>query len=439
MDTIGIIGIVLAFILLTFLIMKGLNIFLTVFITTLVVAVTTQMPIYEAYKTNFMGGFSGFFQNYFLLFLTGTLLAKAMDVTGAAKSIAMTIIKFMGKDLAFISVPIACGVLAYGGVTAHVCAFCVFSIALQVFKAADIPRRCIPGALCFGFSTFAMISPGAVQIHNAVPSNNLGAPYTAGFVNGWISCIFMLVVGLIWLKAYIKKVKDRGEHFAAIDGDDVSDNDDQKLPHPLVAILPLVVTIILVNLKNSDGAAIVPVEVAVFAGTVSAIVVMFKHVKKGILSKTFTDGIQMCLSAVTATSAVVGFGAVVSHSKQFSIITNAMINIPGPKLLSLLIGTTVIAGICGSASGGLGIAVPILGPVYTSLGIQASAVHRVMALSSSALDSLPHNGYIVSVTNGLCRETHKASYGLTFRLTVIVPFIGSLLGVLLFTLFPNLP
>lgn len=439
MDTIGIIGIVLAFILLTFLIMKGLNIFLTVFITTLVVAVTTQMPIYEAYKTNFMGGFSGFFQNYFLLFLTGTLLAKAMDVTGAAKSIAMTIIKFMGKDLAFISVPIACGVLAYGGVTAHVCAFCVFSIALQVFKAADIPRRCIPGALCFGCSTFAMISPGAVQIHNAVPSNNLGTPYTAGFVNGWISCIFMLVVGLIWLKAYIKKVKDKGEHFAAIDGDDVSDNDDQKLPHPLVAILPLVVTIILVNLKNSDGAAIVPVEVAVFAGTVSAIVVMFKNVKKGILSKTFTDGIQMCLSAVTATSAVVGFGAVVSHSKQFSIITNAMINIPGPKLLSLLIGTTVIAGICGSASGGLGIAVPILGPVYTSLGIQASAVHRVMALSSSALDSLPHNGYIVTVTNGLCRETHKASYGLTFRLTVIVPFIGSLLGVLLFTLFPNLP
>ena len=130
MDTIGIIGIALAFILLTFLIMKGLNIFLTVFLTTLVVAVTTQMPIYEAYKTNFMGGFSGFFQNYFLLFLTGTLLAKAMDVTGAARSIAMTIIKVMGKDLAFISVPIACGVLAYGGVTAHVCAFCVFSIAL---------------------------------------------------------------------------------------------------------------------------------------------------------------------------------------------------------------------------------------------------------------------------------------------------------------------
>ena len=439
MDIIGIIGILATFVLLTVLIMKGLNIFLTVFACTLVVALTTRMPIYEAYKTNFMSGFSGFFQNYFLLFLTGTLLAKAMDITGAAKSIAKAIIRVMGTDLAFISVPIACGVLAYGGVTAHVCAFCVFSIALQVFHEADIPRRCIPGALCFGCSTFAMISPGAVQIHNAVPSSILGTPYSAGFVNGWISCLFTLAVGLFWLHAYIKKVKANGEHFVPIEGDDISNGAEERLPHPLRALLPLIVTIVLVNVKNGEGSALIPVEFAVFTGTVFAVAVMFPFVKKGSLGKTFTDGVEMCLSAVTATSAVVGFGAVVSHSAQFPMITNAMINIPGPKLLSLLIGTTVIAGICGSASGGLGMAVPILGPVYTGLGVPAASVHRVMALASSALDSLPHNGYIVTVTNGLCRETHKDSYGLTFRLTVIVPFLGSLLGVLLFTLFPNLP
>ena len=132
-------------------------------------------------------------------------------------------------------------------------------------------------------------------------------------------------------------------------------------------------------------------------------------------------------------------GGVASNSPVFGDIVSAMVNLPGPKLLGLVIGTTVIAGICGSASGGLGIAVPILGPVYTQLGIAPSIVHRVMALSSSALDSLPHNGYIVTVTNGLCRETHKDSYGLTFALTVIIPFIGSLVGVALFTLFPNLP
>ena len=82
---------------------------------------------------------------------------------------------------------------------------------------------------------------------------------------------------------------------------------------------------------------------------------------------------------------------------------------------------------------------PILGPAYVNLGFAPATVHRIMALSSAALDSLPHNGYIVTVTNGLCKESHKDSYFLTFILTVITPFIGSLVGVALFTIFPNLP
>ena len=437
--TLGIIGILLAFALLIFLIMKGFNIFITVFICTLTVALFTQTNIYEAFKVNFMGDFSGFFKNYFLLFLVGSLLAKAMDKTGAAKSIAKSIIKLMGVKWAFVSVPLACGILCFGGVSAHVCAFCVFPIALQVFKAADLPRRCIPGALCFGCSTWAMIAPGAVQIHNAVPSQILGTPYTAGFVNGWLACGVMLIIGVIWLKKYLDKAQSLGERFQAIEGDDISDDDSgEPLPNPLLALFPLLATIIMVNLKK-DGQALIPVEVAVLAGTVLCMVLLYRYAEEDMLRLTFKEGLEMALLAVTNTCAVVGFGGVVSATPQFGVIVNSMINLPGPKLLSLLLGTTVIAGICGSASGGLGVATPILGPAYLNMGINAASVHRIMALSSSALDSLPHNGYIVTVTNGLCRETHKSSYGLTFRLTVIVPFIGSLVGVLLFSLFPNLP
>lgn len=116
MTALGIIGIILAFALLMYMIMKGFNIYLTVFVCTLVVAVTSQMNIYDAYKVHFMTGFTTFFKNNYLIFLTGTLMAKAMDITGAAKSIAKTIIKVMGTEWAFISVPVACGVLCYGGV-----------------------------------------------------------------------------------------------------------------------------------------------------------------------------------------------------------------------------------------------------------------------------------------------------------------------------------
>lgn len=433
-DMIGLIGLIAAFALLMWMIMKGFNIYLTVFACTLVVALTSQMNVYEAYKVHFMTGFTNFFKNNFLIFLTGTLLAKAMDITGAAKSIAKAIIKIMGTKWAFVSVPLACAILCYGGVTAFVCSFGVISIALQVWEAADLPRRAIPGALCFGCSTFAMIAPGAVQIHNNVPATNLGTTYMAGAVNGFISCGFMLVAGMLYLKFWLDRAKKRGEHFVAKEGDDMG-SADEVLPNPIVALLPLVITIILVNLKV--GSFSCPPEAGVLAGAVSAVLLMNKYVDMKSIPQVFADAAAMAIVSCTNTCAVNGFGGVVSNSPVFSIITNAVVGLPG--LFGLLIGTNIICGICGSASGGLGIAVPILGPAYVNAGISPAAVHRVMALSSSALDSLPHNGYIVTVTNGLCRETHKDSYGLTFVLTVVIPFIGALIGTVLFTVFPNLP
>ena len=438
MTVIGIIGLILAFALLMWMIMKGFNIYLTVFACTVVVAITSGMNVYTTFTDSFITGYTSFFKSYYFIFLTGTLMAKAMDVTGMAKSIAKAITKIMGTEWAFISVPLACGILCYGGVSAFVCSFAVFPIALQVFRAADLPRRGIPGALCFGCSTFAMIAPGAVQIHNSVPSTNLGTTYMAGAINGFISCGVMLVLGMVLLHIWLQRAKAHGEHFVPKEGDVFADDPNEKLPNPIVSLIPLVIAIVLINVKI-NGNAIAPVEVGILAGAVSSVLLAWKHIDPKELPKHFADGAAMALLSITNTCAVNGFGGVASASPVFDTIVDAMINIPGPKLLSLVIGTTVIAGLCGSASGGLGIAVPILGPAYVNLGFAPATVHRIMALSSAALDSLPHNGYIVTVTNGLCKETHKDSYFLTFILTVITPFIGSLVGVALFTIFPNLP
>jgi len=438
MNTLGIFGIVLAFALLMFLIMKNLNLYLTVFICVAVVIVTNVLAPYETFKDVYMTGFVGFFKNYFLLFLAGTVLAKFMDITGAAKSIAQTIIGRVGKELAFVSVPIACAVLSYGGVSAHVGAFCVFAIALEIWREADLPRRALPGTLFFGVATFGMIAPGAVQIHNAVPATNLGTSYMAGAVVGFISIGFMGVAGILYLKYWLDKAKKNGEHFDHRPDDTFGNDSDTNLPNFFVALVPLIVCIVLVNIKI--GGKAFPVEVAVALGAVSALALMWKNIDKNkSLSVSFQEALTTALISVSNTCCVVGFGAVVSSTNAFQDIVQVMLNIPGPKLLSLLIGTTVICGICGSASGGLGIAVPILGPVYTQMGIAPAIIHRVMSLSSSALDSLPHNGVVVTITTGLCKETHKDAYGLTCVLSVIIPFIGSLIGVILFTMFPGLP
>ena len=437
MTVLGIIGILIAFAMLIILIMRGVNIFLIAFLCTIVVALTGQINLYDAFKTYYMEGFANFLKANFLIFLTGTMLGKAMDVTGAARGIAKLVVKAVGPNMAFISVPLACGILCYGGVSAFVCAFAVFPIALQVFRAADLPRHYIPGALCFGCSTFAMVAPGAPQIHNTVPANALGTEIMAGAVNGFIACGSMLVIGMIWLFLMLRKEKANGAHFVAKPMD-VFGDEDEKTPNGWLALVPLIVCVALINIKI-DGKPLAPVEVGVLTGSLLTILMFHKFIEMKNVPGYFGETCKTAITSITNTCAVVGFGTVVANSVAFQPIIDGLLNVPGPKLLGLAIGTTVIAGICGSASGGLGIAAPLLGPAYVAQGIAASTVHRVMAIASSALDSLPHNGYIVTVTNGLCNETHKDSYMPTFKLTVIVPAIGTIIAVVLFTLFPNLP
>ncbi|WP_029758009.1 MULTISPECIES: GntP family permease [Fusobacterium] len=434
---ISIFGIIAAMILLVILVMKGINIFLIAFICTAVVALSGQINLYDAFKINYMEGFVSFLRANFFVFLTGTLMGKAMEITNGAKSIARMLIRGLGNDKALVAIPLACGILGYGGVSAFVISFAVFPIALQVFHEADLPRKYIPAALCFGCSTFAMIAPGAPQIHNAIVSNALGTSIMAGAVNGFISCFFMLIVGCIWLYKMVKKEKEKGAHFVAKDGDIFSQTND-FLPKGTVSLIPLIVTVLLINIKI-NGQNIVHLETGLFIGTILTVILMYKYIKKGELMSDVGGAIKSSIFSITNTCAVVGFGSVVKGAFAFPTIVNAMTNIPGPATLGVAIGTMVIAGICGSASGGLGIAAPLLGPIFIGRGIPADTVARIMAISSSSLDSLPHNGYIVTVTNGVCNETHKDAYGAVFKLTVVLPFLATILAVILFTLFPNLP
>lgn len=433
----SILGISGAMVLLVVLVMRGVNIFLIAFICTAVVAITGKINLYDAYKVNYMEGFVGFLKANFFVFLTGTLMGKAMEVTKGAKSIAKMLIKAVGSDKALIAIPLACGILGYGGVSAFVISFAVFPIALQVFHEANLPRKYIPAALCFGCSTFAMVAPGAPQIHNAIIANALGTDIMAGAVNGFITCFFMLVVGCIWLYRMVKKEKAKGIHFMAKPGDIISEQ-EEKTPMGMVALIPLIITVLLINIKIG-GKNIVHLETGLFLGTILTIILMHKFVNREEIISDIGVAIKSSIFSITNTCAVVGFGAVVKGALAFPMIVNTMADIPGPPISGAAVGTMVIAGICGSASGGLGIAAPLLGPVFLAKGVNIAALARVMAISSSSLDSLPHNGYIVTVTNGVCNETHKDAYGAIFKLTVVLPFIATILAVILFTVFPNWP
>lgn len=430
------VGIIVALALMTILIMRGVNIFVVALLCSSIVAVTGGVNLYTGLKENYMSGFVGFLKNNFLIFLTGTIMGKAMEITNGAKAIAKLIVDKLGERFALISVPLACGIIAYGGVSVFVASFAVFPIALEVFRQSNYPRRFIPAALTFGCSTFAMVAPGAPQIQNAVPAEALGTDLMAGATVGFISSAFILVLGCYLLIKMVNKAMANGERFVAKPMDVFQD--DEKYPSGVLALIPLILTIVMINIKV-DGVALIPLEVGVFAGSVIVVILLNRYLDNSKLLHELGEACKSSIMSITNTCAVVGFGAVVQATISFPVIVDKMVNLPGPLYASAALGTTVIAGICGSASGGLGIAAPLLGPMYIAKGALAPALHRVMAISSAALDSMPHNGYIVTVTNGLANETHEDAYKPIFILTVLTPFIGSIVAVVLFSLFPHLP
>ncbi|MEM8754196.1 MAG: GntP family permease, partial [Pseudomonadota bacterium] len=85
---------------------------------------------------------------------------------------------------------------------------------------------------------------------------------------------------------------------------------------------------------------------------------------------------------------------------------------------------SILAGLTGSASGGMSIALDTLGARYLDQalaeGVDPSALHRIVALATGGLDALPHNGAVVTLL-GIGGLTHREAYGPIFVVAVVVP------------------
>ena len=153
------------------------------------------------------------------------------------------------------------------------------------------------------------------------------------------------------------------------------------------------------------------------------------------MPEAFSRGASSAVIAITNTCAVVGFGAVAKLTPAFGQALETVQSLPGDPLIGAAIAVTVIAGLTGSASGGQSIALPLIAPHYLDAGANTDELHRTVSIASGALDSLPHNGYVVTTIRAVCGETHKDAYGAVGALTVILPLGGLILALALFAIF----
>lgn len=428
---ISIIGLVGGLALLTVLALRGWNLFIAAPLCALVIALTGNIAVLPsgdetAFVTTYMSGFSGFVGAWFLMFLLGSLFGKFMEDTGSADALARWIVNKLGMQHAVAAVVAACAILTYGGVSVFIVAFSVFPMALSLFKDANLPRRFIPGALAFGSVTFTMTTAGSPEIQNWIPIKYLHtSPYAAWEVS-FIVATFMALFGFWWLRRMIRQAVANGEHFEhRLSDPEIPERD---YPHPASGLLPLLV-VLLVSFFFHETYAQYALILALGGGCISIMLINWRYFHD--LSRAVNEGTSGALIAIGNTAAVVGFGTVAKASPAFAVAVDAMTGIPGNELIGAAIAVTAIAGLTGSASGGLSIALPVLAPYYTDIGVQPDQLHRISSIASGALDSLPHNGYVVTTVRAICGETHQSAYWPIAALTVVVPTIGLILAVTL--------
>ena len=421
--------------LLILLTIRGFNLFIAAPLCALIVALCAELPLMlgeQNFVSSYMAGFSGFIASWFFMFLLGALFGKFMEDTGAADVIAQTIIQKIGKQHAVVAVVLACAILTYGGVSVFVVAFSVYPLALSLFKDANLPRRFIPAALAFGSVTFTMTSAGSPEIQNWIPIKYLGTSPFAAWEVSLVVALFMASMGFWWLNKMINQAKDRGEQFQSRPEDPEPQQQRQNPPNFWLSLLPLGIVLTL-SFTLHQALQQLALIVALGGGVTALLLLNLKRFNN--LSAAVNQGTIGALLAIGNTAAVVGFGAVANTTPAFAAAVEAMTHLPGNELAGAAVAVSVIAGLTGSASGGQAIAMPLLAPHYLDQGVNPEQLHRIVAISSGAIDTLPHNGYIVTTIRAICQETHQQAYGPVAALTLVIPLLGLILAVVLFSLF----
>ncbi len=407
----------------------------------------------------FMDKMVGFLKLYFPVFLLGAVFGKLIEISGFSKSIVAATIRVVGAQRAMLAIVLVCALLTYGGVSLFVVVFAVYPFAAELFRQGDIPKRLIPGTIALGAFTFTMDAlPGTPQIQNIIPTTFFGTNTWAAPVLGTIGGIFILVLGLMYLEWRRRVALRAGEGYGdpAILLNEPVSFDGGKLANPFIALLPL----LLVGITNklfttmiprfygseysfapavigdpapvvqevSKIAAIWAVQGALLVGILCVLAFAWKPV-----IASFADGTKSAIGgallAAMNTASEYGFGAVIAALPGFLVVANALSAIPNP-LVNEAITVSALAGITGSASGGMSIALAAMSETFIAnaqaAGIPMEVLHRVASMASGGMDTLPHNGAVITllaVTGLTHRQAYKDIFAITLIKTAAVFFI----------------
>ncbi|HBS6040425.1 TPA: GntP family permease [Klebsiella aerogenes] len=409
------------------------------------VLLTQPAAVAPVFSDIFMDKLVGFVKLYFPVFLLGAVFGKLIEFSGFSRSIVSAVTRLMGQNKAMPVIILVCALLTYGGVSLFVVVFAVYPFAAEMFRQSQIPKRLMPATIALGAFTFTMDAlPGSPQIQNIIPTTFYGTTSWAAPWLGVLGSAFVAIGGWLYLEAMRRKAQRRGEGYGSELVNEPETPADLNLPHPVIALLPLIIVGVanllftwlipqaygshfLINLPGlkapmeSDVKKMVAIW-AVMAALLCGIITIFLFAGRSLKGK-LADGSKVAVGgamlAALNTASEYGFGGVIAALPGFVQVADALKAIPNP-LLNQAITINILSGITGSSSGGMSIALAAMADRFVesahAAGIPLEVMHRVASMAAGGMDTLPHNGAIITllaVTGLTHRQAYKPILGIT--------------------------
>ncbi|MEN4966783.1 GntP family permease [Brucella intermedia] len=436
--------------LLIFLAYRGHSVILAAPVAALfAVVLTSPSAVPAAFSGLYMEKLATFVRLYLPVFVLGALFGKLIEVSGAARSIVSAITAWFGARHAILSVSVVGMLLTYGGVSVFVVVFAVYPFAAEMFRQADIPKRLLPATIAFSAFTITMDAlPGTPQIQNIIPTAFFGTTAYAAPVLGVLTSMFVFGLCFAYLRWRQAAAAARGEGYGSGHSNEPDPETSASAIPVWLAMFPLLCVgignIVILRILNSAfseqvtadlnpgtgtapivqslkaNAAIWAVEGALLLGIVLAIVIGWKTIRRN-FTETSKAAVSGSLLASLNTASEYGFGGVIAALPGFSQIVGGLSGISNP-LLNAAVLVNVLCAVTGSASGGLSLALGALGERFsaaaTADGIPLEVMHRIASLASGGMDTLPHNGAIITLL-AVTGMTHRQVYKDIFAITVV--------------------
>lgn len=348
--------------------------------------------------------------------LAAGMLAGVMMESGAAETLARTIVDKLGDRMAILSLALATMVITAVGVFIPVAVLIVAPIALEVGRRMHISKLALLVALSGGGKAGNIISPNANTIAAA---KGFGLELSQVMIADFIPAVVALIVTVIVARLLVKK----GDAVMEADLGDMVDSDTGNLPTlgqavvtPILAIVLLLLNPIgqvahltLLTKVNLDATYVLP-----FAAIVGALVM-----KKGRELRDYARvGMTRMTDVVLILIGAGAIGATITSSNLPQLLIKGVEASHMPGVLLAPISGILMAAATASTSTGVILATGSFAKAILGFGVAPLAAATMVHTGAIVIDQLPQGNYFYVTANAMHMDLRQRSQGILYEAMV---------------------